>query len=67
MTTEMQQSEQVVSEKKKRRKIVSLDRKKARAGWLFILPFVIGFVIIYDYFLSPCHCQVLSWTAYLEN
>ncbi|MBO4308455.1 MAG: sugar ABC transporter permease [Clostridia bacterium] len=47
MTTEMQQSEQVVSEKKKRRKIVSLDRRKARAGWFFILPFVIGFVIIY--------------------
>lgn len=22
---------------------------------------------INDYFLSPCHCQVLSWTAYLEN
>ena len=31
----------------KRRKIVSLDKKKARAGWLFILPFVIGFVLIY--------------------
>ena len=30
-----------------RRKIVSLDKKKARAGWLFILPFVIAFVIIY--------------------
>lgn len=22
---------------------------------------------ISDYFLSPHHCQVLSWTAYLEN
>ena len=31
----------------KRRKIVSLDKKKARAGWLFVLPFVIGLVIIY--------------------
>ena len=30
-----------------RRKIISLDKKKARAGWLFILPFVIAFVIIY--------------------
>lgn len=28
-------------------KIVSLDKKKARAGWLFVLPFIIGFVIIY--------------------
>lgn len=49
MTTEMeqQQSEPVATEKKKRRKIVSLDRRKARAGWLFILPFVLGFIIIY--------------------
>lgn len=31
----------------KRKKIASLDRRKARAGWLFILPFLIGFVIIY--------------------
>ena len=33
--------------KKKRRKAVSLDRKKARAGWFFVLPFILGFVIIY--------------------
>ena len=31
----------------KRKKIASLDRRKARAGWLFILPFLIGFVLIY--------------------
>ncbi len=31
----------------KRRKIVSLDKKKARAGWLFVLPFVIGLIIVY--------------------
>ena len=48
MTTEMQQQPGTPAiGKKKKRKIVSLDRKKARAGWLFILPFVIGFVIIY--------------------
>lgn len=47
MTTEMQQSKQVGSERKKRKKRVSLDSRKARAGWLFILPFVLGFVIIY--------------------
>lgn len=29
------------------RKIVSLDKKKARAGWLFVLPFVLGFLVIY--------------------
>ena len=31
----------------KRRKIASLERKKARAGWIFVLPFVIGFILIY--------------------
>ena len=33
--------------KPKKRKIASLDRRKARAGWFFVLPFIIGFVIIY--------------------
>lgn len=31
----------------KKKKPASLDAKKARAGWLFVLPFVIGFVILY--------------------
>ncbi len=31
----------------KKKKIASLERKKARAGWIFILPFVIGFALIY--------------------
>ena len=33
--------------KKKRKRSTSLDSKKARAGWLFILPFIIGFLLIY--------------------
>ena len=33
--------------KTKKRKIASLERKKARAGWLFVLPFIIGFALIY--------------------
>ena len=33
--------------KRKRKKIASLDRRKARAGWIFVLPFLIGFVLIY--------------------
>jgi len=37
----------VAAPKRKRRKIVSLDRRKARAGWIFVLPFVIGFVVVY--------------------
>ena len=31
----------------KKRKIASLDRRKARAGWIFVLPFIIGFILIY--------------------
>jgi ABC-type sugar transport system permease subunit len=31
----------------KKKKIASLDRRKARAGWIFVLPFIIGFVLIY--------------------
>ena len=32
---------------RKKRKIVSLDRRKARAGWIFVLPFLIGFFVMY--------------------
>ncbi len=31
----------------KKKKITSLDKRKARIGWLFVLPFIIGFVFIY--------------------
>lgn len=31
----------------KKKKFASLDKRKARAGWLFILPFVLGFILIY--------------------
>lgn len=37
----------VAPQKKKKKKIASLDRKKARAGWFFVLPFLIGFVCLY--------------------
>ncbi|MBR4296083.1 MAG: sugar ABC transporter permease [Clostridia bacterium] len=32
---------------KKKRRIASLDRRKARAGWIFVLPFLIGFIVVY--------------------
>ena len=32
---------------KKRKKNASLESKKARAGWIFVLPFVLGFFLIY--------------------
>ena len=31
----------------KKKKVASLDKRKARAGWIFVLPFIIGFVLIY--------------------
>ena len=31
----------------KKRKIVSLDKRKARVGWIFVLPFLIGFAFVY--------------------
>ena len=31
----------------KKRRPASLEKKKARAGWLFVLPFVVGVVLIY--------------------
>ena len=33
--------------KPKRKKAASLDRRKARAGWVFVMPFVIGLLLIY--------------------
>ena len=32
---------------RKRKKIASLDRRKARAGWFFVMPFIIGFIVVY--------------------
>ena len=33
--------------KKRKRRASSLDRKKARGGWIFVLPFVVGCVLVY--------------------
>ncbi len=33
--------------KKRRRRSKSLDKHRARAGWMFVLPFLIGFILIY--------------------
>ena len=40
-------SEQKTKAPKKRRSGASLDRRKARAGYFFVLPFLFGFIAIY--------------------
>ena len=45
MTNQVEAS--VVKAPAKKKKIASLDRRKSRAGWLFVLPFLIGLVLIY--------------------
>jgi len=47
MTNEVNLQGTVSAPKAKKRKVASLDRKKARAGWIFVLPFVIGFAFVY--------------------
>lgn len=51
MTNDLKLNTTVSAEKtkasKKRRGSASLDRKKARSGYLFVLPFLIGFIAIY--------------------
>ena len=36
-----------VNTPKRRKRGASLDKRKARGGWFFVLPFVIGFIVIY--------------------
>ena len=51
MTNEMKLnttvSEQKLKAPKKRRSSASLDKRKARSGYFFVLPFLIGFIAIY--------------------
>ena len=43
----MTQDIKVKTKAPKKKRNASLDKRKARAGWIFVLPFVIGFVLIY--------------------
>ena len=45
--TSAPKAQKIQSPKKIRKRSVSLDKKKSRAGYLFVLPFIIGFVLIY--------------------
>jgi len=54
----------------KKKKIASLDRRKARAGWFFVLPFIVGFVAIYLPMIidsikySFCRIKVVSGSGF---
>ncbi len=47
MTKEAKMLSNKALNKPKKNKIASLDKRKARAGWFFVLPFIIGFIVIY--------------------
>ena len=48
MTNDIKLDNKIGTEKApKKRKIASLDKRKARVGWLFVLPFLIGFAFVY--------------------
>ena len=47
MNNEVKLQGAVTAAPKNKKKASSLDKKKARAGWFFVLPFVLGFVIVY--------------------
>ena len=53
----------VAAPKKRRKKIASLDRRKARAGWLFVLPFVLGFVLIYLPMIYDSFMLTFQWKS----
>ena len=58
MTNEAKLQHTVGAPKTKKRKIASLERKKARAGWVFVLPFIIGFLLVY----LPIIFKSIYWT-----
>ena len=47
MSAKVKSNDIIASTGQKKKRGASLDVKKARAGWLFVLPFIIGFVLLY--------------------
>ncbi len=50
----------------KKRRNASLDKRKARGGWLFVLPFVLGFVLIYIPIIIDSIRYSFSLASYAE-
>ena len=48
---------------KKKKRARSLERHKARAGWMFTIPFLIGFILIY----LPIVYESIKSTFFVEN
>jgi ABC-type sugar transport system permease subunit len=44
---ELKNTASVPQKKTKKKRAASLDKRKARAGWWFVMPFVLGFFIVY--------------------
>lgn len=63
MTNEVKLHSAAKTPKTKRRRVASLDRRKARAGWVFVLPFIIGFAVVY----LPIILNSLRWSFYEIN
>jgi ABC-type sugar transport system permease subunit len=47
MSTKVKNDDILGGSAKKRKRSASLDVRKARAGWWFVLPFVLGFIVLY--------------------
>ena len=47
MSTKVKNNAVLGAPAKKKKRSASLDVRKARAGWWFVMPFVIGFIILY--------------------
>jgi len=65
-------NKQITAPKKKKR-ASSLDRIKARSGWFFIAPFIIGFLVIYlpilieSVYWSFCDFRILSTGGFVTD
>ena len=44
---ELKNTTSVPQKKTKKKRAASLDKRKARAGWWFVMPFILGFIIVY--------------------
>lgn len=69
MTSEIKLNKQATAPIK-RRKVASLDKRKARAGWLFVLPFIIGFLLVYlpiikdSIWFTLCDVKTIAGASY---